>query len=78
MGSGRGPRVGREVPDGEVLGMPRWGGAPTMAQLAGDGGGATWWRSVEAGVKRGDPAAARPGNGSRRAAPESTGGVVTQ
>ena len=63
---------------GEELGKPRWGGAPTMARPAGNGGGATWWRSVEAGAKRGGPAAARPGGGSRRAAPESTGGAVTR
>ena len=51
---------------GEELGKPRWGGAPTMARPAGDGGGATWWRSVEAGAEQGGPAAACSGSGSRR------------
>ena len=49
---------------GEELGKPRWCGAPTMAQPAGDGGGASWW-SVEAGAERGGPAAARPGGRSQ-------------
>ena len=69
--------MGREVPGGEVLGMLRWGGAPTMARPAGNGRGAMWW-SVEAGAKWGGPAAGRPGGGSRRAAPKSTSGAVTR
>ena len=56
------------VTGAEQQGETRWGGAPTMAQPAGDGGGASWW-SVEAGAERGGPAAARPGGGSQ------TGGI---
>ena len=47
-GAAGAPRVGREVPGGEVLGIQRWGGAPTMARPAGDGGGA--WRPGRSGV----------------------------
>jgi len=57
------------VTGGEQQGEARWGGAPTMAQPAGNGGGASWWRSVEARAERGGPAASRPGGGSQ------TGGI---